>query len=246
MKNIENMEVSELFNFIITEHNSYSDKEELSEIISQNISKNLDTRNYVYIDYSKRICISCYLYPEEVSKELNEKSNNCVEITIENDSGFEIKVFYFYGKDISMDTYNRMIKINNFINDILVSMIKKNITEKNIITFSESELILELYKKISSKFKNLSNINISKAEKMINIKYNLERHFLPYKYRYLLPNTKLKEIKNSYDLDCGFKLEILLICDEHMYLWEYEEILEFTNYILENFNKGFLNEKERI
>ena len=128
MKNIENMEVSELFNFIITEHNSYSDKEELSEIISQNISKNLDTRNYVYIDYSKRICISCYLYPEEVRKELNEKSNNCVEVNIENDSGFKIKVCYFYGKDISMDTYNKMIKINNFVKDILASVIKENIT----------------------------------------------------------------------------------------------------------------------
>ena len=227
MKNIENMEVSELFNFIITEHNSYSDKEELSEIISKSISKNLDTRNYVYIDYSKRICISCYLYPEEVRKELNEKSNNCVEVTIENDSDFEIEIYHYCGKDISIDTYIKMIKINNFVKGF-APMIN-----------SESELILELYKKISSKFKNLSNINISKAEKIINIKYNLGRHFLPYKYRYLLPNTKLKEIKNNYDLDCGFKLEILLICNEHMHLWEYEEILEFTNYILENFNKGF-------
>ena len=213
-----------------------------SEIISQNISKNLDTRNYVYIDYSKRICISCYLYPEEVRKELNEKSNNCVEVTIENDSDFEIEIYHYCGKDISIDTYNKMIKINNFVKGF-APMIKNIINEKNIITFSESELILELYKKISSKFKNLRNINISKAEKIINIKYNLERHFLSYKHRYflqnILPNIKSKEIKNNYDLDCGFKLEILIICNEHTHLWEYEEILEFTNYILENFNKGF-------
>ena len=62
MKNIENMEVSELFNFIITEHNSYSDKEELSEIISKNISKNLDTSSEVCIDLDlKKIYIDYLL-----------------------------------------------------------------------------------------------------------------------------------------------------------------------------------------
>ena len=60
----------------------------------------------------------------------NIENMEAVEVTIENDSGFKIKVCYFYGKDISMDTYNRMIKINNFVKDILASVIKENITKK--------------------------------------------------------------------------------------------------------------------